>query len=1113
MNNKRKIAFLALGLLLPCLLFAQSLSLKLDQVTVKQAINELKEKSGYAFLYVASDLDTGKIVSVDAQDLTTAINQILAGQNLSYEIQDKSIVISKKQPTSQKQSAPKTVKGYVLDANGDPLPGATVQVAGTDKGVLTNVDGSYEIKVAPTENLVYSFVGMQPQTLRVGERAILNVELSDDKDRLEDAVVVAFGTQKKESVVSSVATVDSKELVVVSSNLTTALAGKLPGIISYQTTGEPGADNAQFFVRGVTTFGYKSDPLILIDGFEASSTDLARLQPDDIESFSVLKDASASALYGSRGANGIILVNTKIGREGRAKVSVRIDQNISMPTQENELVDGITYMNMYNEAIYTRRDHTGVATDFYSSQKILGTQEGKYPLLYPNINWYDQLFKRHTFNTKANVNVSGGGNVATYYVAGGYDHETGLLKVDHRNNFNNNIDINRFNIRSNVQFKLTRTTKLDTRISGRFERYNGPYTSASSLFGMVMDANPVDYPAVWEPDAATKYMNRTLFGTATDAPGNPYATMVQGYESRDVTTINAQATLMQDLNMITKGLSAQLKASANVYSYYSQKRKYSPYYYALLTSNPDTGDYTLYCINPTNTSSKLGNVEPSRNGSGHYYFEGRINWNREFGKHDLSAMLVGTAEESVLTSGSSTSVFETLPERNLGLAGRFAYDYDSRYFLELNFGYNGSEKFAKKYRFGFFPSAGVGWIISNEKFFAPLKEAMPLLKLKFTYGKVGNDAIAGRADRFFFLSDISYSGGSEYWGMDWTKNSHRYYSVNRYANPDIQWEVSTKMNLGIEANFFKDEALKVQFDYFNDFRDKIYMTYVTYPKSAGFSATIAGNIGQVKSHGFEGSIDLKHFFTNNFWVTGRANFTYTDNVYVALSEVDYPEEYRSKVGHNINQHWGYIAERLFVDQEEIDNSPKQTFGYYMAGDIKYKDVNEDGVIDSSDQVPIGHPTVPRIQYGFGLSLGLYRWDLSFFFQGNAMVSFFINPKGIAPFENRRNALKVVANDYWTETDPDINAFWPRLSQTPLANNIQASTWWLRDGSFCRLKSAELGYTFLKWDKVGMENCRIYLSGENLFLFSPFKMWDPEMGGNGLGYPINRRFNVGVQLNF
>ena len=522
----------------------------------------------------------------------------------------------------------------------------------------------------------------------------------------------------------------------------------------------------------------------------------------------------------------------------------------------------------------------------------------------------------------------------------------------------------------------------------------------------------------------------------------------------------------------------------------------------------------------------LGNVEPGRNSSGHYYFEARFNWERQFGKHSVGVMTVAMAEEYVLTAGSSTNVFETLPERNLGNSSRIAYDYDNRYFLEFNYGYNGSEKFAKKYRFGFFPSIGAGWLISNEAFWEGMKEIVPALKLKATYGLVGNDAIAGRAGRFFYMSqvEISTTKGDVMWGMDYSRQVYHSAKVLRYANPEVQWEVAGKLNLGIEIGLFKGESVKIQADVFRDIRDKIYMNWESLPYSSGFGVAIAGNIGKAKSQGVDASMDVKHFFNKDFWITGRGNFTYAVSEYLELNEPSYPDHYRSKIGKSINRQWGYVGERLFVDDAEIAASPNQ-FGYndYMAGDIKYKDVNNDGKIDAGDQIPMGFPTVPEIQYGFGLSAGYKKFDFSFFFQGNARVSFFINAGttvsssgeliGIAPFNNRRNALAIVGDDYWTETAPNVHAFWPRLSTTPLENNTKQSSWWLRDGKFLRLKTAEFGYTLPEINRIGMKTCRVYLSGENLFVIAPFKMWDPEMGNKGLEYPINRRFNIGVQLTF
>ncbi|MDD4697863.1 MAG: TonB-dependent receptor [Fermentimonas sp.] len=1004
------------------------------------------------------------------------------------------------------------VTGKVFDNFNEILPGASVMVRGSTTGTITDLNGEFNLNVpSDTCVLVFTFIGYKTEEVKIGNSRIITVRMREEEQELDELVVVAFGQQKKASMISSIQTVNTKDLKVPSSNLTSAFAGRIPGIISYQTTGEPGSDNAQFFVRGVTTFGYKTDPLILVDGFEATTNDLARLPSDDIEAFSILKDATATAMYGPRGANGIIMVTTKQGKEGPVKMNIRIDTRVATPTQMNKFVDGVTYMRMYNEAHMTRTTNESL---FYSEQKIQATEAGSNPMVYPNVQWLDELFKSSTTSTKSNINLSGGGNVAKYYVSAGYDHETGLLKVDERNNFNNNIDINRFNIRSNVIFNLTKTTMLDTRIQGRFETYNGPYRSATEIYNMIMGSNPVDFPAVFEPDEANRLTMHTLFGNAYNAGSlmtNPYAELVMGYQNRDDNTISAMATLSQDLDFITSNLKFQAKISATTWSSYTAKRRYSPFYYMIDKYNPINDEYELFSMNSSTGQAYLGGVEPYRNATNHYYFEGRLNWNREFGKHNIGLMTVLTAEQNQLTGGNSSNIFETLPERNIGNSGRLTYDFDNRYFLEFVYGYNGSEKFSGKYRFGFFPSIGTGWVVSNERFFESIKDDIGLLKLKFTYGKVGNDAIASRSDRFWFLSDITAgSGGSYTWGNS-LQTSYGGYNLNRIGNPDMTWEISTKINLGFELGLFKNEMLKLNVDFFKDTRDRIYSVRSNIPSTAGWSALPSGNTGQAKSQGIDGSIDVQHYFSEDFWLTGRFNLTYSTNKYTYLDELNYPYEYLKHTGKPINQLYGLVAERLFVDQSEINFSPKQDFGIYMAGDIKYKDVNNDGIINSYDVVPMGYPGIPEIQYGFGMSTGYKNIDFSFFFQGNDRTSFFINSNAITPFVNRRNALSFIADSYWKESDPDVHSFFPRLSTSVVNNNSRASSWWLRNGSFLRLKTIEAGYNFRNTPLIS--NSRLYFTCENVFILSAFKLWDPEVGSNGLNYPLNRTFNIGVQLNF
>ncbi|MDR1594357.1 MAG: TonB-dependent receptor [Prevotellaceae bacterium] len=1013
-----------------------------------------------------------------------------------------------------------TIKGKVIDSDGNTLPGVAILIKGSTVGAVTNDDGDYSLPNVPAGSaLEYKLQGYVTQEQKAtADKTTIVVILVEEAQTLDDVTVVAFGTQKKATVIASVETVKVSDLKVPASNLTSAFAGRIPGIISYQTSGEPGADNAQFFVRGVTTFGTgKIDPLILIDGFEASNDDLARIQPDDVESFSVLKDASATSVYGARGANGIIMVNTKTGIEGAVRINARVDTHVATPSMTHKYVDAITYMRMYNEARITRNPLMGI---YYDEQKIQSTINGENSMIYPNVDWYKTLFNSSTVNTKANLNVSGGGKVATYYVAGGYDKETGLLKVDSRNNFNSNIDINRFHLRNNVIFKLSSSTTLDTRLQARYEKYTGPYKSATDIFGSVMNSNPVDFPAIFEPDAANLHTNHTLFGnTFIDGglKGNPYAEMVSGYSSKDESNVTVMATLMQDFDFLVKGLKAQAKFSVNTWSSYRQSRGFTPYYYDIESYNQVTKEYKLLPLNEEWGNPLLSNVFTEHQSTAHYYYEGRLNWDRTFGSHTLSAMMVGRAEEILLTT-ETTSIYESLPERNVGVSGRFSYDYDSRYRAEFSFGYNGSEKFTGSNRFGLFPSIGLAWTVSNESFMESLSDVVSNLKLRFTYGKVGNDAIAGRGGRFWFLSDVGYGSYSDEefitdgyrWGETFT-TSYLGYTVKRYANPDITWETSGIYNYAFELGLFKDFNLQVE--YFRNVRDNIYMVRKNYAATSGLTAEVSGNVGRAKSQGIDASLDIQHSFNKDFWVTGRVNFTYSVNEFLKLDEPRYRDEYLSQVGRNINLQKGLIAERLFVDDMEIANVPKQDFGNYGAGDIKYTDVNGDGVVNSNDMVYMGYPSVPEIQYGFGLSTGYKNLDFSFFFSGNARVSFYIAPEKIAPFVGRRNALSIVGNDYWTETDPDVHSFWPRLSTEPITNNTQASSWWMRNGNFLRLKQLELGYSFGELERLKIKNLRGYLSAENVFIISPFKLWDPEMGDNGLGYPIQRRFNVGIQVSF
>ena len=1025
--------------------------------------------------------------------------------------------------TEAKVAAPVTITGRVIDELGDPLPGVTIAIEGSTRGVITDIDGTFSIEMNVGESLRISYIGMETQVIQVKDSKPLTIKMVQKTDELDEVTVVAFAKQKKESVLASVATVKPAELRAPTSNLTTALAGRIAGVISYQRSGEPGADDADFFVRGVTTFGYKKDPLILIDGVEMTSSDLSRLQVDDIASFSIMKDATATALYGSRGANGVILVTTKGGNEGPAKISARVEVSHSAPTQSTKWADPIRYMELENEAsLYDN----GILKHSY--QKVANTKAGLNPNVYPAVDWYDQLFKESTTNYRANMNISGGSQVARYYIAGTFSKDEGALKSARQNNFNNNINLNRYLLRANVDVNISKTTTATVRLHGTMDDYSGPIYEGSQIYSMITQTSPVLYPPYYQPDKANETTPYLLYGNYdTGNYLNPYAEMTRGYKDRNQSLMMAQVELNQDLKFITEGLKARFMFNTNRRSDYAVKRQYNPYYFSVGSYDPLTDTYVLSALNPDDGTDYLTSDEAGKTVTTNTYLETAVNYDRIFGeKHAVSGLMVFTMR-SELTSTDSDDVQGSLPTRNMGLAGRFTYSFDDRYFVEANFGYNGSERFAEKERWGFFPSVGLGYLISNEPFWNDnLKKVINKLKFKATYGLVGNDAVGDSKDRFFYLSNVSLNDDDmKYtWGIPGNTTTVNGVSISRYANPEETWEVSANTNLGIELGLFN--TMELQVDIFRDDRSKILMERADLPGTLGLEADPQANVGEARSQGIDLSLDYNQSFNKDFWMSGRLNFTYAHSEYKVYEEPDYADTpWRSRIGYSTGQQWGYVAERLFIDQADIDNSPTQTFGDYKPGDIKYKDINGDGQITSADQVPIGYPKSPEINYGFGLSMGYKGFDFSFFFQGLGRESFWIDYNKTAPFINQdddwddyigvNQLLQVIADNHWSVSNRDPYAFWPRLSTEKVNNNSQRSTWFMRDGSFLRLKSLEIGYTLpKKWlKKLGMDTVRIYYSGTNLLCFSKFDLWDPEMAEDGLGYPIQRVNNIGINFSF
>lgn len=1056
-----------------------------------------------------------------------------------------------------------TVTGAVTDTLKIKIPGVNIVVEGNAKiGTQTDNNGKFILDVYEGAVLRVSYVGFKDQRITVSSaNKVLNIILQENNLMADEVVITAMGQkQRKEAVVGSVTTIKPGDLKIPASNLTTALAGLAAGIIAYQRSGQPGQDNASFFIRGVTTFGYKQDPLILIDNVELTANDLARLQPDDIASFTILKDASSTALYGARGANGVILVSTKEGKEGKANINFRTEYSLSQSTQTLNLVDPIEYMNLYNEASLTRDPTLPLPftpVKIQNTRATLAGAAGSNKYVYPAVDWIGMLFKDRASTQRNNLSISGGGGVAKYYISGSYNIDNGILKTDIRNNNENNVNFKNYQLRSNVNVNLSKTTELIVRLSGTFSDYNGPITLdgsfASDLYAIASHASPVEFPAYYPADEANAGANHILFGNVGGPNGtqnnsilypngNPYAQLLKGHKNSSESRMSAQLELNQNFDFITEGLKLRGIFNTNRYSYFDSQLSYTPYFYSAGSYDKIDNTYSLSWLNPMKGSS-FGNVpteylvysKSEPNANSFYYIQTALDYNRKFGSHTLSSTLIGTAQQTLYSSAkdprtNTTTLPYSLPFRNFGLAGRATYSFKDRYFVEFNFGYNGSERFSANNRFGFFPTIGAAWVPSNEAFWKQ-NDIVNRLKVRFSHGLVGNDAIGSQ--RFFYLSDVELNGGNfAQFGIN-NQNQLNGVSIRSYANSNITWETSRQTNLAAEITLLKNFNIIAEV-YKNHRYDILRKRNI--PATEGFEADVLTNLGVVDSKGMDLSLDYKQNFNNGLWTSVRGNFTYSTNKYTYIEEPNYPETWRHFIGQPISRNYGFIAERLFVDDAEVANSPKQQFNTSDAydnkilgrlprgGDIKYRDLNGDGKIDDLDMAFMGYPTTPEVVYGFGLSSGYKGFDLSAFFQGQARVSFFIDPRKVSPFlernvkyvEGRAQVLKGFADNHWSEENQDLYATYPRLGtdNSIIANNLQSSSWWLRDGSFIRLKSVEVGYTLPKniSRSLRISNCRFYFNGLNLITWSPFKMWDPELGGNGFAYPIQKVFNFGLNVN-
>ncbi len=1086
-------------------------TIKVHNTKVENVLKNIMKQTGVHFVYEEGLLKNHK-TSLEVRDvsLNASLEQIFKNSHYTYLIRGNNVIIKNEDRTVKRSDLQDFVmKGAVLDVHGTALLGATVSELGASNSVQTDTNGNFIIKVSGAGSKVrVNIVGFDSQTVSFSPSPI-TIKMVASSNQMDEVVVVGFGQQKKESVVGAISTISPKDLKIPTSTLSNAFAGRIAGVVAVQRGGEPGADGSSFWIRGISTFAGNTNPLIFIDGVESSIGDMNNLAPEVIDNFSVLKDASATALYGARGANGVLLITTKRGGDmDKARISFRVDNTFSTPTKTFKLAGALDYMETYNYALLNRNPN---ATPQFSQEKIEGTRLGLDPIAFPNVDWGKFLFKDYAVNQYANLNVTGGGKRADYFMSATFNNDNGMLKSDPQNTFNNNVRQKEYNIIANIGVNLTKNTSAVVRINSQLVDYGGSAESTSTIYSRMFES-PVSLFLPYYP--AQSGVDNILFGNMLGGPissagsgiyFNPYASMVSGSKSTFATTNMASFEINQKLDFVTPGLKAKALISFKNYSLTAITRAFTPFYYqANSVLNSETGAYDHTYTNLTRGTTSLATSTLS-SGDRLMNINGVVGWMRSFGKHDVSAMAAYLQRDYNVNNPAAgptdSEYWNTLPYRNQGVAGRITYGYDLKYFFEANFGYNGSENFADGARYGFFPSLAVGYMISNEGFWSKLKNTINSLKIRTSWGKVGNDQIQG--SRFPYLDKVTPNSLGYTFGDTW-QNSASGSQIATLGALGAIWEVGTKYNLGVDLGI--KNALTLTADYFTETRSNIFMQRRVIAAETGIvGSNPYANIGIVKSSGFDASLSYNKQFSSDFYMNVRGTFTYSANKLLDRDEPKLAFPYLSEIGKPLNRYFGYISDGYYIDEADIANSPKSEIGQnLMPGDIKYKDLNNDGLINTNDRTHFGNPTVPQIVYGFGISSKYKNIDFSFFFQGVAKTSLMMS--GIHPFNgNATNLMQFIADDHWTTETP--NAAYPRLvSGVSDHNNFYTSDFWIRDGSFIRLKNSELGYTH--------KFARFYLSGQNLLTFSKFKHWDPELGGgNGLRYPNLRVFAIGAQLQF
>lgn len=1106
----------------------KTLSVSMSNSTLREVLKTIEKSSQFVFFYLDDAVNLERKVSIDSKNknIEEILSELFEGTSCTYRISDRQIFISGKAPASTEQQQNKRkISGRVTDIKGEPLIGVNVTVDGDANGSITNMDGLYEIFVTKKSVVLkFTYIGFKTSEIRTNASTnIYDVTLEEQVNELEETVIVGYGTQRKISNIGAQSSMKMEDIKTPSASLTTTLAGRLAGVVAVQRTGEPGKDAADIWIRGISTPN-TSSPLVLVDGVERSFNDI---DPEDIESLTTLKDASATAVYGVRGANGVILIKTKPGKVGKPTVSADYYESFTRFTKMVDLADGITYMNAANEAM--RND--GIATK-YTEDQIRNTIAGKDPYLYPNVDWLKEIFNDWGHNRRVNVNVRGGSEKVAYYASVSYFNETGMTVTDKNiDTYDSKMKYSRYNFTTNLNIDVTPTTKVEIGAQGYLGEGNYPAISSADLYNAAMSISPVEYPKMF-------FVNGEAFvpGTSTNNNfNNPYSQATRrGYDNLTKNQIYSNLRVTQDLDMLTKGLKLTAMYAFDVYNeiHVHQDRAESTYNF-LDTSVPyDMNGQPI--LQRIYEGSNVLSYKQETSGNKKTYLEASLNYDRTFNDdHRVSALFLFNQQSKLLYPKGTLE--DAIPYRMMGIAGRATYSWKDRYFAEFNIGYNGAENFSPKHRFGTFPAFGVGWVVSNEKFWQPLSKAVSFLKIRYTDGKVGNSEVSDR--RFMYLDQMKENGDYGYkFGPNGTKWSG-YETVNMAV--DLIWEESRKQDLGIDLKLFNDD-LSIVFDLFKERRENILLKREhSIPSFLGYNTSAPyGNIGIIENKGFDGTIEYNKRINKDWVIALRGNVTFNKDKWIQGELPEQKYEWMNQYGHNINGVKGYVAEGLFT-QAEIDDmarweslsdankaiTPKpfaSQFGTVKAGDIKYKDLNNDGQIDAYDQTYISRGDVPTTVYGFGFTVGWKDLSVGMIFQGVAGAERVLNGSSVNPFNGGGGSGNLYSNigDRWTEENPDQNAFYPRLSYgsetTSNINNFQKSTWWVRNMNFLRLKTLQISYNLPKpWvNKVHLKNAAVYVMGTNLFTLSRFKLWDPELNtDNGASYPNTTSYSVGINFTF